>query len=535
MKNGLLGLFFLTFALQLFAEDTQFASYETRKKFDYFYLEAIRLKENNRSTEAFQTLEHALKIYPFSAAGLYEISQYYLMLGQDSLALHALKSSVNYAPDNQNYKLALASAYREFGRFEESVALYKELMRDNPENININFNLIDLYIRLQNPEAAILALNDAERDMGIHEVFSLHKYDLYHQLGEEEKGIEELIRLTEKFPFESRYLYILGDVYLLQQDNPGKALEYYTKAYQVDPSDPTYAVSMANYYRSKGDAEAINKLFSDLIGQHSQEVEFNRIYANFLLSQNRMEDAKFQFRIVTEMSPEDYDAWRNLLSISLRENNTEEIISICDHALLYFPDIPEFYFYKGIALYQEENYQEALSVYQDGLQYMSNMNRAIASSFFGQIGDAQYQIGDKNAAYEAYDKALEYNENNILILNNYAYYLSLEGQELDKAERMSSKTVQAEPNNPTYLDTYAWIFFQKENYNLAKFYIESAISKGGGNSPEIVEHYGDILYQTGNSTQAVKEWEKALALYGEDQDTSLLKQKIKNEIHEENK
>ena len=534
MRKGLLGLFLFIFTLQLFAEDVKSVSYETQKKFDYFYLEALRLKENNRATEAFQTLEHALSIYPHSAAGLYEISNFYFILGLDSLARQALESAVSYEPDNSEYKLTLASLCKEMGQLEKSAALYEELIRDNPKNTNLNFNLIDLYIRLQNPEAAIRALDNAERDWGMREIFSLQKYSLYSQSGQEEKGIEELIKLTEKFPYESRYLYILGDVYL-KQNNPDKALEYYTKAYHVDPLDPLYAVSMVSYYRYKNDNEAINKLFSDLIEQHSQEVEFNRLYGNFLLSQKRLEEAKFQFRVVTEMAPEDYDAWRNLLSIALTDNNTEEIISICDDALVHFPDIPEFYFYKGIALYQEESYQEALSVYQDGLQYTSNMNRAIISSFYGQIGDVQLKVGDKEAAYEAYDKALEYNPNNILILNNYAYFLSIDKQNLDKAESMSAKTIQAESNNPTYLDTYAWVFFQKGDYTLAKFYIEYAISQGGGNSPEIVEHYGDILHKTGNTEQAVKEWEKALNLYGEEEDTSLLKRKISNKAYEESK
>ena len=205
MRKGLLGLFLFIFTLQLFAEDVKSVSYETQKKFDYFYLEALRLKENNRATEAFQTLEHALSIYPHSAAGLYEISNFYFILGQDSLARQALESAVSYEPDNSEYKLTLASLCKEMGQLEKSAALYEELIRDNPKNTNLNFNLIDLYIRLQNPEAAIRALDNAERDWGMREIFSLQKYSLYSQSGQEEKGIEELIKLTEKFPYESRY------------------------------------------------------------------------------------------------------------------------------------------------------------------------------------------------------------------------------------------------------------------------------------------------------------------------------------------
>ncbi|MDL2323380.1 tetratricopeptide repeat protein, partial [Bacteroidales bacterium OttesenSCG-928-A17] len=451
----------------------------------------------------------------------------YLALNQEQKALQALENAVQYEPGIVEYKLALASLYRDLGRFQQSATLYEELIKENPDNGELNFNLIDLYIRLQDFEGAIRVLNNAEQNFGMHEAFSLQKYNLYGRLGNPEKALEELIRLAEKFPFESRYLYILGDVYLkLNQEN--KALEYYEKAHQSDPSDPQYAIAMVNYYLSKNDEQAIEKLFSELMEQYSQEVELNRIYGNYLLSKNRLEEAKFQFRIITETDPGDYDTWRNMLSIVLQEDNLEEVISICDNALIHFPEIPEFYFYKGIAFYQQGRYQEALITYHEGLEHITNMNRAIASGFYGQIGDVQYQIGDKEAAYEAYDKALEFNENNLLILNNYAYFLSLDKRELDKAERMSSRTIQAEPNNPTYLDTYAWIFYLKENYTLAKVYIESAINKGGGKSPEILEHYGDILFRVGQKEPAVREWKKALDLFTEDEDKIRLEEKIKN-------
>ena len=532
MKTLLPVFFSLLFSLQLFAEEVRPVSLEDLKKSDYFYLESLRLKFNNKPTEAFQALEYALTINPFSAAALYEISSYYSVLKQDSLALDALKKAVKYEPDIVEYKLRLAAQYRDSRKFKEAVALYEELIRNDPGNTDLNFNLIELYIRLQDFEAAIQALDNAELVLGMHQMFSLQKYNLYNQLGDSERALSELIKLSEKYPLDSKYLYILGDAYL-SQNNPDKALEQYQKAHQLDPLDSMYAISMLNYYNYKQDDQAINDLFVELMEKHSQEVELHRIYANFLLSQKKQEEARFQFKVVTEMDPEDYDAWQNLLSMALQDSNMEEVISVCNDALIHFQDVPEFYFYKGIALYQQERFQEALSVYQDGLQFISSMNRAVASSFYGQIGDIHYQIGDYESAYKSYDKSLEYNENNTLVLNNYAYFLSLESKDLDKAEKMSSKTVQIEPNNPTYLDTYAWIFFKKGNYNLAKFYIESAIAKGGDN-PEIHEHYGDILFKLGNVDQAVKEWETALSLYDENTDKSLLEQKIKNRSYVEN-
>ena len=134
------------------------------------------------------------------------------------------------------------------------------------------------------------------------------------------------------------------------------------------------------------------------------------------------------------------------------------------------------------------------------------------SDFYGQIGDIYYQMKQMDQTYKAYDEALKYNDNNIVVLNNYAYFLSLDKKDLKKAERMSAQCIKLEPDNATYLDTYAWIFFVQGNYTLAKIYIESALEKDNTKSAELVDHYGDILYMTGDKDKAVEQWKKAREL-----------------------
>ena len=126
-------------------------------------------------------------------------------------------------------------------------------------------------------------------------------------------------------------------------------------------------------------------------------------------------------------------------------------------------------------------------------------------------------------AYQAYEKAIETYGNNVGALNNYAYYLSLEKRDLDKAEEMSYKTVKAEPENGTYLDTYAWILFVKGNYTQAKLYIDMAMKADGDKSADVVEHCGDIYYMAGETAAAVEYWKQALELGSQ---SAKLKQKI---------
>jgi Tfp pilus assembly protein PilF len=145
------------------------------------------------------------------------------------------------------------------------------------------------------------------------------------------------------------------------------------------------------------------------------------------------------------------------------------------------------------------------------------------------VGDIYHQMGENDKAYAAYDEALRLNDKNVGVLNNYSYFLSVENRDLSKAERMAGQVVKLEPNNPTYLDTYAWIYFRQGNYMLAKFYMESALSKSDEPNSDLLEHYGDILFMDGYEEQALEQWQKALEVAkGEtpERDVTVLKKKI---------
>ena len=564
-------LILLLYCMALGAENPSL-SYEDQHKFDYFFLDALRLKHKGEHTNAFNLLQYALQIDSTSSAALYEISHFYLFLKKEDRALEALKKAVAYAPDNFEYKLALASLSRDLRKNKEAIALYEVLIKENPQNPELYYFLSNLYLKQQEPDKAIEALNGLENNMGINEAVSLQKYKLYKVLDKNDEALEEIETLANRFPMEARYQILIGDFYL-EDNQSDKALIYYEKAARIDPNDPYYFIAMSNYYEAEGDNEAAtreiekalknpdldietklgvlgryidelnwatedqrtaNALFETLMEQHSQDKELNRMYGQFLLLQGKTEEAKFQFQVVTEAMPDDIRAWTQLLDLVVKEGNPDEIIAMCQGALVYFPGVPEFYFYEGTAYFLKKEYRQALDSYQAGLDLTPADNKPLLSSFSGQIADIHYQQENRQEAFEFYDKALQYNDKNIVVLNNYAYYLSLAKEQLDKAERMAAAAVQLQPGNSTYLDTYAWVFFQRANYSLAKFYIESAISKNNQPSGEILEHYGDILYKTGNTDKAVSEWEKALPLKeAEKENTDLLKKKIADKTYYE--
>ncbi len=538
------------------------------RKFDYFFLEALRQKNSGNFTGAFLSLQHCLSIDSTSAVAHYEISNYYLYLKRADLVLDHLEKAVRYSNDNFDYKIALANVSRELGMNEEAAKAYEDLIRNHPDKPELNYYLSDIYAKKGEIEKAIQALDVLEENIGMNEALSIQKYRLYLAIEKQAEANNEIQKLVAKFPMESKYSIMMGDLYL-EQNEPEKAYEYYQKAYQIDPGNPYYIVSMANYYEYIGDKEAarqqvnsalqnakldfetklgilvryvaslqrdkkgmegLDALFKTLQEQHPQEMDLNMLYGNYLMTQGRVEDAKFQYQVVTEMAPSDEDAWKQLLAINLKENNMDECIRICQAAQMHFPDMPDFYFYEGVSYYQKKEYARALSIFQKGLTFVPEEDTDLLSDFYGQIGDLYFQMKEKDKAYASYDTALKYNAKNAGILNNYAYFLSLDKKDLDRAERMSAQCVLLQPDNSTFLDTYAWVFFVKGDYSMARFYLEGAISKGGAKSPEIIDHYGDALYMSGEKEKAVEQWKKALEL---GKDTEILRKKIADGVYYE--
>jgi len=213
------------------------------------------------------------------------------------------------------------------------------------------------------------------------------------------------------------------------------------------------------------------------------------------------------------------------------DKNYKKILTTTTSAIENLPKLPVWYFYKGIAQYQLADYRAALASYQKGLPLITVEQADLKSDFYAQIADIYYKFEKKDSAFVNYEASLASNPKNIMVMNNYAYYLSLEKSDLKKAERMSSKTVELEPKNSTYLDTYAWILYQEGNYSLAKFYIERAIDNLPKNddSGVVLEHYGDILWinskDTKDDAKALEMWQKS---YDAGNKTDSLKEKIAN-------
>ena len=194
----------------------------------------------------------------------------------------------------------------------------------------------------------------------------------------------------------------------------------------------------------------------------------------------------------------------------------------------YNPDNLDLYGYVAGCYHQMKEYGKAIETYQKILTLTDSTDFERRSELITGMGDTYSEMGDTAKTVECYEQALAIDPANTSALNNYAYYLAQQGQDLDRAERMAAIAVKDEPENANFIDTYAWVFFAKKNYEMALLYIKSAVEKDEDN--HLLEHYGDILWFNDDKEGAVEQWGKALEL---DPDNELLQRKVKNKTYYE--
>jgi len=536
---------------------------EQQRKYDYFFLEAMRLKEKKDYASAFGLLQHCLDIHPNTASALYEVSQYYMFLRQVPQGQEALEKAVANAPDNYWYSQGLASLYQQQNELDKAVTLLEQMVVRFPAKQDPLFNLLDLYGRQEKYDEVISTLNRLEKRMGKNEQLSMEKFRIYLQMKDDKKAFQEIESLVQEYPMDMRYQVILGDVYL-QNGKKQEAYDVYQKVLAAEPDNPMAIFSMASYYKQTGQEELyqqqldtllLNKkvtpdtkvgvmrqmiveneqadkdstqiiaLFDRIMKQEQDDPQIPMLYAQYLLSKNMESESVPVLEQVVDLDPTNKAARMMLIGAAVKKEDYKQIIKVCEPGIEATPDALEFYYYLAVAYNQAEKPDSVISICKRALEHTTaDSKKEIVSDFYSILGDMYHTQKQMKEAYAAYDSALVYNPSNIGALNNYAYYLSVERRDLDKAEEMSYKTVKAEPNNATYLDTYAWILFEKGNYAEARIYIDNAMkSEGGDKSDVIVEHCGDIYYMTGDVDGALTYWKKALEMGSE---SKTLKQKI---------
>ena len=520
-------------------------------RYNAFFLEAICERAKGNSDAAFDLLRHCVEIDSTKSEAYYYLSQYYGALKQKDKAIACIEKAAVLEPSNSTYQETLANAYINLHQYDKAAAVLESLYDKHRDRDDVLGVLIQLYEEQHEYESAIKTLTLLETVEGKSERLSYAKSNFYTQLGDKKAAIAEMKHLADQYPNDQNYRGLYANA-LFVNGQKKKALEIYDDILRIEPDNRNALMALLAYEKDEGDpdkADALTEkvllsknitsqdrilLMRQEIGQSEQEGgDSTRVLYLFrkMLDQPQM-DADIAILCATYMNlkqmpndtisgvleqvlkvaPDNAAARLQLVSYAWQANDMNRIISLCQDARQYNPDEMAFYYYQGIAYYREGQLDQALNAFHNGIGVITQQSDPdIVSDFYAVMGDILHQKGNDKEAFAAYDSCLVWKDDNYGCLNNYAYYLSEKGIQLDKAEQMSYRVIKAEPKNATYLDTYAWILFKQGRYTEAKIYIDQTLQCDSDTSAVLLEHAGDIYYFAGEKERAVDFWQQALA------------------------
>jgi len=541
--------------------------------FNYFFIEAEIQQQKGNYDGAFDLLQHCKDIDPKSPELNYKLGQYYTMLKEDSIADAYFERAAAEDPDNGTYQETVAQTYIKKGNFQKAIEAYEDLYAHDHDRSDVLEMLTRLYMQTGDYKNAIATLDRLETAEGKNEKISVAKTQLYAESGDDKGAYREICALAEEHPNDLNYQVLKGD-FLMQKGKYKEALEIYEQVLKEEPENNSARLSMLNFYKIKedkeqydiwqkrilrsdktdtetkltmlrdavlenakegGDSSKVINMFKDVLQVEQKTPDMLLLYSLYLSSVKAPKDTIAQvLQEVLKVDRESSTARGQLIQYAWEDKDYDKIIELARPATEYDSENMSFYYYMGLGYYLKNDLDNALNTFRQGVSVINQQSDpALVSDYYSIMGDILQAKGNSKEAYAAYDSCLQWKDDNIGCMNNYAYYLSVEGQQLDKAEQMSFKTIKEEPKNATYLDTYAWILFKQKRYAEAKTYIEQALDNDTTHSSEVIEHAGDIYANNGETEKAVEMWTKALQAAekeSQDEDAKAEKEKRKKSI-----
>lgn len=525
-------------------------SHNDSLRFKMYYYEGVRQQVDGNYAAAYDLFRHCLGINPNAAEAYFMLSSYEEVLHGDSAALVYVKKASELSPGNNAYLERLATGYLMTSDVDEAVKAYEKLAANSPERADVLNILVQLYGQQKDYDRMLDVLQRMEALEGDSEDLTLAKMRAYSLQGKKQEEFEALKAMSDKHPNDLNYRVMTGN-WLLQNGKPDEAYAEYLGVLAVDPENLMAKMSMIDYYRTSGqplradslqeallvnpktpvenkvslmrqvvadsedtggDSTEVLNIFGKILSQPQETSDIAEMYAAYMTLKRMPQDTISKaLENVLAISPDNSAARFQLLQIVWSEQDYDRVVELSRQGLDYNPDEMVFYYFLGLAYIQKDDDDSALDVFRRGVSQIDDQSSpALVSDFYSIMGDILHDKGYADEAYAAYDSCLQWKDDNLGCLNNYAYYLSVEGKQLEKAAQMSYRTVQAEPDNSTFLDTYAWILFRQKKYADALQYIDMAVDNDTTGSAVIIEHAGDIHAVNGDIEGALKYWNEAL-------------------------
>lgn len=523
-------------------------SQEDVRKNALAFSKGLECKYKEDVSGAIKNFEEALKFMPNDAASMFELSEQYVKAGKMEEGFEMIKQAAQLDPENKWYQMRLAMFYRTLELFDDYIKVFEGLTAKYPGDVDMLSNLIEAYLITEKYDKAIEKLDILEQQAGVSALVSEQKVEIYQRQGNTKKVISELEKLIAENPENTRYYSMLAKVYM-ENKKEKEAVKLYNKIKEIDPSDPYINISLLEYYEKKKEydkafdelIEAINNTNLDFntkaniyeywFNKHQDAKDIDQqalragnaflvnypdnkmgylVMASYHINKQEYQPCSVMAQKALEYDHTNYAAWQYLVICdgALRANDSLKKHSV--EALQFYPTQPIFYWYAGVSHALDKQDAEAISYFEKGRKFVTDKNALM--DFDSYLGDLYHSVGETEKAFQAYDRVLNQDPDNVLVLNNYAYYLSLRKEDLEKAKAMALHAVELEPNNAIYLDTYAWVLYQKGEYKAAEAQMEKAVKLLKSPDKTYYQHYADILDKVNKPEKAAEYRNKANAL-----------------------
>jgi tetratricopeptide (TPR) repeat protein len=511
------------------------------------YFEGLRKKTIDDQKGAAELFTRVLQVDAKNDAAMYQLAALKKVQNNPVEVVALLEKAAGLKPDNEWYWLALAQSYEQTNNIAKLQYVFDQLLRINPNKPENYFNKANALFIEQKYDAALAMYARLEQITGLNDDLVANRQKIYLKQGNVEKAAAELEQLIAANPNEARYYLMLGEIYNSNNFND-KGLKVLQRGEKVRPDDGMLHLALADAYRTQKDVDAsfkqlelafaaptldIDQKVRIILGYvpkfpepnakasalelskiattvHPNDARAYAIYGDMLAQNNRLKEAKDAYRKSVQLNPEIYAVHEQLVRLDLGENALDDAIKDGENALSLFPNQAWMNYLVGVAYLQKKNPAKAVS-YLKNTVALDMEDKDLSAQSYSALGDCYHELKDNAKSDAAYDKALTFNADNAYTLNNYAYYLSIRGEQLDKAAQMSKHSIDLQPNTASFEDTYAWILFKLKKYADARQWIEKALQHGKAESAVQTEHYGDIMFQLGNVEAALQNWKKAKA------------------------
>ena len=549
---------------------------ERQRKADYIFMQSQGLTDT--IGDYFNLLRAAAETNPADPYFAQELGYFYMMLAERERDLDSATLIKGYNMVNDNLRgdsldlydaLRFASFCTHFGFDRRSLEIMQQLAKEYPQKPEIMFNLAELLFKQADTESLNQALEiyrTLERTQGESLGLSSQKIRTFMALRDTASIVSEIKKIDARPSSGGDNQIYIGNVYMALQQ-PDSALKSYNKALAIDSANGLAYHQLAEYYLSMGDSVAydrevfnalsngnlavpekvelmrgyvqnlygdesqrprIERLFEVLTKLHPHEPDIRDLYSIYLAVTGNYEQSAEQTALYLDLEPAEITSWNRLISLYLTLNQPGKAVDASKRAIHFFPQDANLKLLASSAYTLNNQTDTAIMMLQQAIEVADSLNYELLSQIETSMGDAYYRKGQHDTAFAHYNKALDYDPRNYMAMNNAAYFMACENVDLPKAESLSRTTIVEDPQNPVYLDTYAWVLFKMKKFDEAKEYIDKTLEADPEPTSELYEHAGDIYFMNLMPAQALDYWKEALAL---DPDNELLQKKVKEKTY----